>query len=94
MASKQPDEQAKRVDDAPAEPPAEPKVKPIPAGHCRVYLEADSQRRSFVDPQTHLRVTKAPRDVPEELVGPSTGSGQARVPSWPTDVVIERNGNG
>ncbi len=70
-------------EDTSAAPAARQAAKPISPGHCRVYLSADSQRRSFVDPQTHLRVTKTPRDVPEELVG--SGCELA------TDVIVERN---
>lgn len=38
----------------------------------RVSIREDSRLTEFVDPQTHLVVTREPKEVPAELVGDAT----------------------
>ena len=60
------------VTEATPEPtPAPPAPKPGPK-RLRVSIREGSRLTIFVDPQTHIEVTREPREVPAAMVGDAT----------------------
>lgn len=59
------------VSTEPADPTPGPEV-PARRGLCRVSLCETSVLNEYVDPQTHLVVTKEPREVRPEQIGRDT----------------------